>query len=394
MSSVVEAASPEETAPAVIDLEALLAPIPGDNPSGEELRYSGIYDEIREARRAEDSLEQGDWKRDPKMSEWDEVERLGLDALTTRSKDLQIGAWLAEAIVRRHGFAALRDCLKLMRGLHEQFWETLYPEVEDDDLEGRANTLSFLDRQLADALRQVAITNASGGLINCSFLQSEDSKQFEVPENYESLDSDTIERVNELKARAHKENRVTSEDWRKAKAATRRAFYEETFALLGECWAEFQALDRVVDEKFGRQTPGLGELKKSLDTVRSFVEKIVKEKRILEPDPAGEAEATAADATGEQGGGGDSVGGGSRATSGPVRSRQEALRRLREVADFFRQTEPHSPVSYLVQRAAKWGDMPLEMWLTEVIKDNNVLSNLRETLGIEDSNNGGGGYSE
>ena len=39
-----------------------------------------------------------------------------------------------------------------------------------------------------------------------------------------------------------------------------------------------------MDEKFGRQTPGLGRLKKSLDQVRELVEKIVKEKRIEEPD--------------------------------------------------------------------------------------------------------------
>ena len=53
-----------------------------------------------------------------------------------------------------------------------------------------------------------------------------------------------------------------------------------------------------------------------------------------------------------------------------------------ENAEFFRQTEPHSPVSYLVQRAITWGQMPLETWLTEVIKDTAVLDGIRETLGI------------
>ena len=48
------------------NLEALLAPIPGDNPSGENLAYDGVVDEIREARRADENLEQGEWKRDLK----------------------------------------------------------------------------------------------------------------------------------------------------------------------------------------------------------------------------------------------------------------------------------------------------------------------------------------
>ena len=49
----------------------------------------------------------------------------------------------------------------------------------------------------------------------------------------------------------------------------------------------------------------------------------------------------------------------------------------------FRRTEPHSPVSYLVQRAITWGQMPLDAWLVDVIKDNNVLAGLRETLGLK-----------
>ena len=43
----------------VINLETLLAPISEENPSGEYMRYSGIYDEISEARRSDD-LPQGD----------------------------------------------------------------------------------------------------------------------------------------------------------------------------------------------------------------------------------------------------------------------------------------------------------------------------------------------
>ena len=37
----------------------LLNPIPGENPSGEDLRYAPIYDQIKEARRAEDEAAQG-----------------------------------------------------------------------------------------------------------------------------------------------------------------------------------------------------------------------------------------------------------------------------------------------------------------------------------------------
>jgi len=75
--------------------------------------------------------------------------------------------------------------------------------------------------------------------------------------------------------------------------------------------------------------------------------------------------------------------GGMSATGGALRSRADALRRLAEVAQYFQRTEPHSPVAYLVQRAIKWGQMPLEVWLEDVIKDGAVLGHLKETLGLD-----------
>jgi len=62
---------------------------------------------------------------------------------------------------------------------------------------------------------------------------------------------------------------------------------------------------------------------------------------------------------------------------------------LAEIAAFFQKTEPHSPVAYLVQRAVKWGNMPLDSWLQEVIKDPATLEQLNEMLGISHSSSGG-----
>jgi type VI secretion system protein ImpA len=66
-------------------------------------------------------------------------------------------------------------------------------------------------------------------------------------------------------------------------------------------------------------------------------------------------------------------------------NRSDALRRLAAVAEYFHRTEPHSPVAYLVQRAVRWGEMPLEQWLQDVIHDESVLNQLRDTLGLQDT---------
>jgi len=170
MSSVAvdttSAAAPSAPAPAPggIDVEALLVPISSERPSGESLQYSPQYDEIREARRSDDNLTQGDWEHEPKSAEWPKVVDLSTSALSSLTKDLQIGSWLTEAIVALHGFVGLRDGLRLMRGLHERFWETLYPEIDGEDLEARANALAWLDSKLELPLKNVSLTKSGSGM--------------------------------------------------------------------------------------------------------------------------------------------------------------------------------------------------------------------------------------
>lgn len=72
----------------------------------------------------------------------------------------------------------------------------------------------------------------------------------------------------------------------------------------------------------------------------------------------------------------------SASPTGAIRTRADALRQLRAVADFFRRTEPHSPVAYLAERGAQWGEMPLHEWLRSVVKDEGVLAQVEELLGI------------
>ncbi|HEX7315404.1 MAG TPA: type VI secretion system protein TssA [Pyrinomonadaceae bacterium] len=374
------------SAPAVIDVEALLAPVAGENPAGEDLRHAGLYDQIVEARRADDGLGQGDWVRETKESDWDKVAALAEEALANKTKDIKVCAWMTEALVKLHGFAGLRDSLRVMRGLHERFWEGLYPDKEDDDLEARANAVKLMQDKAADALRGVAVTQS--GL---SYFHWEQSNAFNVgPE----VDSDTAD---ERRARAAREGKVTSEDWLREKTLTPRRFYETAHATVAECVEEMRALDDLADELYGRDAPSLTELKKSLEAVGGVVERIVKEKRMSEPWPGDtHASADAAPVEPQQPTAGNGDGAAHTAAhvaahapaapaapAGPIRSRQEAVRRLGEVAAFFRQTEPHSPVAYLVERAVKWSEMSLDAWLASVIKDDNVVRDLRETLGVD-----------
>ena len=59
-----------------LNIEPLLDPISEERPSGEDLRYAQVVDRIKEARRADDQLEQGEWRSDIKTSDWRQIAKL------------------------------------------------------------------------------------------------------------------------------------------------------------------------------------------------------------------------------------------------------------------------------------------------------------------------------
>jgi len=359
--------------PPVVDLDALLQPISDENPSGESLRYSGIYDEIAEARRADDNLNQGDWVTDLKIADYAKVISLGVPALTTQTKDLQIAVWVAEALTMKHGLAGFRDGLQLLLGFHEQFWDTVHPEIDEGDMEGRANAMSWLDTNGWLALRTAPFTGGRG----LGYQDFENAKKYDFPDNIDALPMEEKDRLTKLRAEAEKNRSVTMSLWNVERAETRRAAMESFNLTVEECKTALSGLNRIVEEKYDRnQTPGFSNLRKTLENIDEQVKKLLAEKRIEEPDEV--EEEAAADADGQP-----AAQKGDGSVTGAIANRKEALRRLAEIAAFFQKTEPHSPVSYLVQRAVKWGNMGLESWLQEVIKDQSVLVQLRETLGVD-----------
>ena len=256
-----------------IDLVGTLTPIDGENPAGEDLRYV-LYDEIAEARRADDALDRGDWQRDTKSADWETVIALCSDALVNRTKDLQIAAWLTEGLTITEGFEGLLTGLKVIRGFMENFWESVHPEIEDDDLDFRIGRLEFLNTALGIRVKQIPLTDSSARA-GYSWLQWDESRRA----GYEGDPAKA-----EIRAEMVADGQLTAEDFDAAMAASSKAYYENLAAEVTQCSEEFATLEQLSDEKFGDDGPRLAELRKSLEDCNQLVSKILKEKRALEPD--------------------------------------------------------------------------------------------------------------
>jgi type VI secretion system protein ImpA len=141
----------------------LLSPIPGANPSGVYLRRDTkllIYDQIKEARRQDDELAQGDWQHERKLANFPQAANLAQESLATKSKDLQLAAWVTEALLNTESFAGLLQGLNLCTELIKNFWDTIYPPIEDGDLELRAGPLEFIGSALEIPLKTRPLTKA------------------------------------------------------------------------------------------------------------------------------------------------------------------------------------------------------------------------------------------
>jgi len=253
-----------------VDMDALLEPIPGDNPSGEELRYTQVYDDIREARRADAPLDMGDWQREIKSSDWDKVFILTLDALEKRSKDLQIAAWLTESLVITDGFAGLEKGLRVITGLLDLFWDTVYPAVEDGDLDYRIAPLEFINDKVAYAVRQIPLTEP-GVTAGYSLLKWQESREVGSEAETKNKYGDVDEQKKRKRDEQLSEGRIAAEDFDVAAAKTSALFFGARADELAICRDAFKALDTIVDQKFGSDAPRLSDLGDAIDECERLI---------------------------------------------------------------------------------------------------------------------------
>jgi len=350
----------------------LLEAIPGDDICGSDLSYSNEFDDIREARRHDDpSLDQGEWETERKTANWPKVRELTESLLRERSKDLQVAAWYTEAMTRLQGFAGLTAGLQVLDGLISDFWEFCYPSYDPNDLEERASKFEWINRQLPLVVREIPLTDRGSG--GYSWLKWEESRAID---NLGLKDA-------AAKEKAVAEGKLTGELFDKAVQTSGRAYYEKLHLQIRDAVAAIAALEAKVDERFGLDAPSLKDLRQAILACDELVGKLLT--RLggsATAVPAANGELVSA-TTVHVAAGGPALAP-AQVAVGVIYNRSDAVNALREVARYFRQHEPHSPVALLSERAAKWAEMPLEKWLESVIKDDGTLRQLRELLDIRE----------
>ncbi|MBS63974.1 type VI secretion system protein TssA [Salinisphaera sp.] len=357
------------------NLAALTAPITEDDPCGEDMSLSPEFDAIVEARRADDpSLEQGDWIKDLKAADWPRVDTLCTQLLSEKTKDIRVCVWLTEAWAHLNGFSGIASGYRVLSQLCATDWDSLHPlpDEEDGDEEARINNLARLLQLSVPLMKQQPVTSSDIGRFSLADLEA---ARRAVQQTRGSED--------DAEENAEAANRLAQ--FESARRDTSGSFYADLVEDVDECRSAVRELESTLDEKLNGDAPGFARVHETLDEVYSLVEGFADAAGATRQPPKKSAPAaSASEAAPAQASDAPQEPAAPARSAVPtqIQTRAQALSQLRLVADFFRRTEPHSPVAYLADTAANWGEMPLHSWLRNVIRDEGELAHMEELLGL------------
>lgn len=350
----------------VIDVPALLAPIPGDKPTGVNPRDddspTSPYYDARNVRGVANAAEK-DWlnlelsaapgadeARDRAMQAWAQVQEKCETILREKSKDLEILEWLIDALIRIEGFAGLHAGLLLAAETLDKFWDDVNYSVDPDDPTAKGFNFDRLNKTLVAPIMRTPVTPPAGdkGPLPLAMLQ-----------------------------RMQKDKAGLGE----AEAAARaggRPFYQPLGVHLRASIAMWQRIGKTLSAKLGDDAPSTTALAELLVDLEKMVKLVAGS--LVDP-PAGPAAA----AEGEAAAAADGAPDGAQANfarPGTFATREQALNMLAAVAKYFREYEPQSPVSYALDATIDRARMSLPELLEELLPDTEARRRMLQIAGI------------
>jgi type VI secretion system protein ImpA len=310
----------------MIETQSLLEPVTKHaDRCGVTYTESETFLRVEEAMRADDpSRDDRVWTRaERKQADWKKARDLAVEVLREDSKDLRLLSVLAQIEAELDGLNGLVGVAELAAGLVKAFGADLHPRTRAGDVQPRLTALTNLDKRLAECVETLIRVSGSavvgGDGATAKLLSS---------------------RIDEL--------RRAAVDW---------WALDDHKLVLNKCidaLAPISMLGEAVTNAPDSSSSGAASFSSS---------RLAATPADLPPVASRVPEALTA-------------------MSSSTFDREAAIEQLRQIALLFRRIEPHSPVAPLVEQAIRWANQPLEQWLAEVIPDADLLSRLRERLGI------------
>jgi type VI secretion system protein ImpA len=306
-----------------MNIEKLITEVSADSPAGDDLEYDPVFGELERAALGSAEHVMGDEVVEAEPPDWREV-KTQAEALFDRTKDLRVAVLLTRAELNINGLAGFADGLSLTRQLLENFWDTVYPlldEEDDNDPTFRVNTIiNLADEEglVKDLLTTPIVSAPMAGRFSLRDVRIANG-DLQAPADQGDVADVAI--INAAFMEADLDELI------------------ESAGKVDESLEHAQAIDAVFNEMVGAANgPDLQPLFDDLkDLKKVFAENL---------NARGVGVAVE-----EESAGGDGAGG--QAISGDIRSREDAIRMIDKICDYFERHEPSSPVPLLLNRAQR-----------------------------------------
>lgn len=322
-----------------IALEKLLSPISEEAPSGEDLAYDTERSEIEQAFESSVSVDTTGAAAAAADIDWRRIIGL-IERQSARTKDLWLAVYLCRAGAKSGDLALIATGAEFLAGLCETFWDTVHPQVEEYGFQGRKTPCESLARrsEFLGPLRRVPVL---------------------VHPRLGAFSGDDLERFSTAAEAA--------EGYGLFRAALNET-PEEMLQTAAQRFATISAAIRRVDVVLMEKAEGdtganFATTYETLKELRESVLKFCSAPPEEEAPPDTEAETGAPEAT-------PGAPAPTKARlSGQIESREDVLKALDAISEYYRRNEPSSPVPLVLKRAREWVNVDFLDLLTDIAPD-------------------------
>lgn len=281
--------------------------------------------------------------------DWAAVKRQSL-SLAERTKDMRVGVVLARALIQTDGFVGFADALAVLRGYVDKFWATVHPQLDPDDWNDptlRVNTLVSLcdgETTLRMLKRAPLVRSRAMGpvsLLDWAVAQGElpAPAGVETPPTASSVDAAFQDvAVAELQA-THEAVRASVADVQHIEAEVTSLVGASQAASLSPLVSVLKDAEKILAAQLARRGVSQG----VADAPGTQGE--------AAPGPAAAAVAPVVVADGE------------------IRTRDDVIRALDRICQYYERNEPSSPVPMLLRRSKRLATMSFLEILRELTPD-------------------------
>lgn len=357
------------------EITAMIEPIAGDQVTGVDLRLNisptsnyqvlrGVRNQARNNERA--ALTNGETMIS-NLPDWKTILEKVPQMLKEESKDIEIVAWFIEALTRNYGFQGLARGIVLARQLIETYGDQLYPHPDEDGISTQLSPLIGLngfggEGALIAPIKSIVLT------------QGEHPGPLAAWQCERVFEIERIGDADKREARL-KQGGISRAQLDQIMLETSTPFIHELQDHIDLAIEEYALFQAVIDDYSQADPQPTSKIMEALVSCRQVLTYIAGDR--LKSDEI-ESEVNVVNERGQNDADTSKV----LSHGFVIEDRQAALKTLRDVAAFFRRTEPHSPISYSVEQAVRWSNMSLTELIKELIPDESARKKYKDLSGI------------